>query len=164
MGALQNPEEVGQAMDRIEKEAIRMGGLVEDLLELARIDEAGRCSCGRWTWCRSPTTPRWTPWPPRRSAPSPSSSSNRSNRDSGDSEPPVVHTHALTPATGPIAFAGATLARLRSRRARSAAPDPEVVKPHDIVLKVPGRRAGRGEQDPAGDHQPDRQRHAVHAR
>ena len=40
MGALTTPEEVAQAMERIEKEAIRMGGLVEDLLELARIDEA----------------------------------------------------------------------------------------------------------------------------
>ena len=40
MGALQNPEDVAQAMDRIEREAIRMGGLVEDLLELARLDEA----------------------------------------------------------------------------------------------------------------------------
>jgi two-component system OmpR family sensor kinase len=40
MGALQTPEDVAQAMERIEKEAIRMGGLVEDLLELARLDEA----------------------------------------------------------------------------------------------------------------------------
>ena len=39
MGALQTPEEIAQAMDRIEKEAIRMGELVEDLLELARQDE-----------------------------------------------------------------------------------------------------------------------------
>ncbi|MEF2976748.1 sensor histidine kinase [Subtercola sp. YIM 133946] len=39
MGALQTPEEVAKAMDRIEKEAIRMGALVEDLLELARLDE-----------------------------------------------------------------------------------------------------------------------------
>ncbi len=39
MGALQSPEEIGQAMERIEKEAIRMGALVEDLLELARMDE-----------------------------------------------------------------------------------------------------------------------------
>ncbi|PXA68477.1 sensor histidine kinase [Cryobacterium arcticum] len=39
MGALQTPEDVAQAMERIEKEAIRMGGLVEDLLELARLDE-----------------------------------------------------------------------------------------------------------------------------
>ena len=40
MGALSTPEEIAQAMERIEKEAIRMGELVEDLLELARIDEA----------------------------------------------------------------------------------------------------------------------------
>jgi two-component system OmpR family sensor kinase len=40
MGAISTPDEVAQAMERIEKEAIRMGELVEDLLELARIDEA----------------------------------------------------------------------------------------------------------------------------
>ena len=40
MGALPNDEDVAQAMDRIEKEAVRMGGLVEDLLALARLDEA----------------------------------------------------------------------------------------------------------------------------
>jgi two-component system, OmpR family, sensor kinase len=39
MGAIQTREETGQAMDRIEKEAIRMTGLVEDLLALARLDE-----------------------------------------------------------------------------------------------------------------------------
>lgn len=39
MGALDEPEKVGQAMDRIEGEAKRMGGLVEDLLQLARLDE-----------------------------------------------------------------------------------------------------------------------------
>jgi two-component system OmpR family sensor kinase len=40
MGALGSSDEVAQAMERIEKEAIRMGELVQDLLELARIDEA----------------------------------------------------------------------------------------------------------------------------
>jgi two-component system OmpR family sensor kinase len=40
MGAITSPEDVAQAMDRIEREAIRMGGLVEDLLELARLDES----------------------------------------------------------------------------------------------------------------------------
>ncbi|MDO5052636.1 MAG: ATP-binding protein [Pseudoclavibacter sp.] len=39
MGALDEPEKVAQAMDRVEKEALRMGGLVEDLLQLARLDE-----------------------------------------------------------------------------------------------------------------------------
>jgi two-component system OmpR family sensor kinase len=39
MGALQDEPAVAGAMERIEKEALRMGGLVEDLLELARLDE-----------------------------------------------------------------------------------------------------------------------------
>jgi len=39
MGAITEPGDVGQAMERIEKEAVRMGGLVEDLLVLARLDE-----------------------------------------------------------------------------------------------------------------------------
>lgn len=38
-GALQNSDDVGTAMGRIESEAKRMGELVEDLLMLARIDE-----------------------------------------------------------------------------------------------------------------------------
>lgn len=40
MGALPKKKDVAQAMDRIEKEAIRMGVLVEDLLALARLDES----------------------------------------------------------------------------------------------------------------------------
>lgn len=40
MGALQTSEEVAQAMDRIEREAIRLGALVGDLLALARLDQA----------------------------------------------------------------------------------------------------------------------------
>ena len=39
MGALQTPEDVASAMDRIEAEAKRMARLVEDLLTLARLDE-----------------------------------------------------------------------------------------------------------------------------
>ncbi|MGO1393106.1 sensor histidine kinase [Agrococcus casei] len=39
MGALQNPDDIGSAMERIESEAKRMGTLVEDLLTLARLDE-----------------------------------------------------------------------------------------------------------------------------
>jgi two-component system OmpR family sensor kinase len=39
MGAISGDEDVAQSMDRIEKEAIRMGLLVEDLLALARLDE-----------------------------------------------------------------------------------------------------------------------------
>jgi two-component system OmpR family sensor kinase len=39
MGAIRGEEDVTQSMDRIEKEAIRMAALVEDLLALARLDE-----------------------------------------------------------------------------------------------------------------------------
>lgn len=39
MGAISGPEATAQSMERIEKEAIRMGVLVEDLLALARLDE-----------------------------------------------------------------------------------------------------------------------------
>lgn len=40
MGALKGEKDITAAMERIEKEAIRMGVLVEDLLALARLDEA----------------------------------------------------------------------------------------------------------------------------
>jgi two-component system OmpR family sensor kinase len=39
MGAIRGEDEIAQSMERIEKEAIRMGVLVEDLLALARLDE-----------------------------------------------------------------------------------------------------------------------------
>jgi two-component system OmpR family sensor kinase len=42
MGALKDPKAVGEAMERIESEAIRMSGLVESLLTLARLDENSR--------------------------------------------------------------------------------------------------------------------------
>lgn len=39
MGALKNKDQIAEAMSRIENEAIRMTGLVESLLTLARLDE-----------------------------------------------------------------------------------------------------------------------------
>lgn len=41
MGALKNKKDVAEAMQRIESEAVRMTGLVESLLTLTRMDEAG---------------------------------------------------------------------------------------------------------------------------
>ncbi|MFP5336563.1 MAG: ATP-binding protein [Actinomycetes bacterium] len=38
-GAVRDPEDVTRTFDRIEQEAVRMGGLVDDLLTLARLDE-----------------------------------------------------------------------------------------------------------------------------
>ena len=42
MGALKKPADVAEAMGRIESEAIRMTGLVESLLALARLDDGGK--------------------------------------------------------------------------------------------------------------------------
>ena len=44
-------------MRRIEDEATRMGGLVEDLLVLARMDDGPREGASPWTWRYSPGTP-----------------------------------------------------------------------------------------------------------
>jgi two-component system OmpR family sensor kinase len=46
VGAVQDPEDLKKAMGRIEDEAARMGVLVEDLLVLARLDEAPEKSYG----------------------------------------------------------------------------------------------------------------------
>lgn len=42
MGAITTDDDLAQAMGRIEKEAVRMGELVEDLLELARLDQTDK--------------------------------------------------------------------------------------------------------------------------
>jgi len=133
MGALPGPEEISQAMERIEKEAIRMGSLVEDLLELARIDEAKplhlapvdlvplaydaaldamASSPGRTVRVvvtdpiTDPTLPEETvePEPLVATPPTPAK--------------PAGRTAASV--TGPIGYAGAAFARLRTRRPRAA--------------------------------------------
>jgi two-component system OmpR family sensor kinase len=143
MGALQTPEDVAQAMDRIEKEAIRMGALVEDLLELARLDEtkpldlqpvdlvpiardaamdAMAGSPGRVVTVIVPDPilrPRIAPDEPGL-----------------DTVPMSLPDQAGKPsnATGPIAFAGATLARLRSRRPRRGTATMPVMTDEKILL------------------------------
>jgi len=131
MGALQSPDEVAQAMDRIEKEAIRMGGLVEDLLALARLDEAKplelaevdlvplardaaldamAANPGRIVTVIAPEDVSATAASGRNQPSTPLSPS-----PSPDLE---VELEPDRPVTGAISFAGATLARLRGRRPR----------------------------------------------
>jgi two-component system OmpR family sensor kinase len=123
MGALTKPEDVAQAMDRIEKEAIRMGGLVQDLLQLARLDESKPLELGPVDLVQI-----------ARDSALDTMASNpdreirvivREPVEPGDApaEEYVVPRLPALPSganvTGPIAFAGATLARLRTRRARA---------------------------------------------
>ena len=120
MGALQTPDEVGQAMDRIEKEAIRMGGLVEDLLALARLDEAKPLDLAEVDLV-----------PLARDAALDAMAANPLRtvtviapehipRDAAGATPAEVELDLdSTPARSastPMSFAGATLARLRGRR------------------------------------------------
>jgi two-component system OmpR family sensor kinase len=122
MGALQKPEDVAQAMERIEKEAIRMGELVTDLLELARIDEAKPLQL---------TEVDLVPLANDAALDAMASSPDREVRvvvtevgppelvlpEDPDAADP---TRPSSLATGPIAFAGATFARLRRRPPRVA--------------------------------------------
>jgi two-component system OmpR family sensor kinase len=119
MGALQTPDEVAQAMDRIEKEAIRMGGLVEDLLALARLDEAKPLDLAEVDLV-----------PLARDAALDAMAANPARtvtviapehlpRDAVGATPAEVEVEldsAATRSASPMSFAGATLARLRGRR------------------------------------------------
>jgi two-component system OmpR family sensor kinase len=124
MGALGTPEEVAQAMERIEKEAIRMGELVQDLLELARIDEAKPLNL---------TAVDLIPLAYDAALDAMASSPDRHVSVVVTEPLPVASTppalppavNATAPRTGSIGtrrigFAGATLARLRPRRPRPA--------------------------------------------
>ncbi|WP_127794080.1 cell wall metabolism sensor histidine kinase WalK [Agromyces sp. LHK192] len=119
MGALQSPEDVGQAMDRIEKEAIRMGGLVEDLLALARLDEAKPLELTEVDLV-----------PLARDAALDAMAANPGRtvtviapaEGAPDDTAPVLQVDLVAePARGrgSLSFAGATLARLRGRRPRT---------------------------------------------
>jgi two-component system, OmpR family, sensor kinase len=140
MGALQKPEDVAQAMERIEKEAIRMGGLVENLLQLARLDETrplelmpvdllplakdAALDANAAHPSRSVTVTTTLP-PAHIPLPGPSAHA--------DAHATATRTASApnTNGTGPISFAGATLARLRGRRMRRAEVGTETV-PLDI--------------------------------
>jgi len=126
MGALQTPDEVAQAMDRIEKEAIRMGGLVEDLLALARLDEAKPLELAEVDLvplARDAALDAMAANPGRTVtviAPEEPGAADAANLPSPDLEV-ELDLEAERPMTGAISFAGATLARLRGRRPRGEA-------------------------------------------
>lgn len=140
MGALQNDADISQAMERIEKEAIRMGELVEDLLSLARADEAKPLRL---------TPVDLLPIAQDAALDAMASQPGRTVRvavvepelpesDNLDAAPePTIRP--LSTATGPIAFAGAQLARLRSLRSRQQkVEEPQLLIPSEpIKLVIP---------------------------
>ncbi|OII10221.1 hypothetical protein BIU97_11625 [Curtobacterium sp. MCBA15_009] len=159
MGALRKEEDVAQAMERIEKEAQRMGLLVQDLLQLARIDESKPLELGPVDLvaiARDSALDTMASNPDReiqvlvedaltgesvpqavRPPSSLSSGSSDSPSDTGEVAP-ASPTSANT--TGPIAFSRQTIARLRARRTRAmnidagAAPTDETTPLPTVVL------------------------------
>lgn len=138
MGALNTPEDIAGAMERIEKEAIRMSGLVENLLELARLDEARplqleltdvvpvACDVALDASVTNPDR-QFTVIAPACDSSTDSATGSADHSSSGrtagsnsdttadtTAEPQLPKPH--TNATGPIALAGAALARMRNRR------------------------------------------------
>ncbi|MDH6180145.1 two-component system OmpR family sensor kinase [Microbacteriaceae bacterium SG_E_30_P1] len=156
MGALTKPEDVAQAMERIEKEAIRMGGLVEDLLELARLDEtkplaltevdlvplAGDAALDAMASSPDRVVTVVVIEPPARtdSEEPPAEDPNPPTKvlELGDTKTPTPSRGMTALATGPIAFAGALRRLARRGAANRAIPTPphiELPKP-DVHLRA----------------------------
>ncbi|MCL9666011.1 ATP-binding protein [Curtobacterium albidum] len=146
MGALRKEEDVAQAMDRIEKEAQRMGLLVQDLLQLARIDESKPLELGPVDLvaiARDSALDTMASNPDREiqvlvedavtgvSVPQAVRPGAFGQHDTGDTpvSPPSANT------TGPIAFSRQTIARLRARRTRAMGVDGAV--PTDETTPLP---------------------------
>jgi len=167
MGALPKDEDVTQAMERIEKEAIRMGELVVDLLELARIDEAKPLQLSvvdLVPLVQDAALDAMASYPNRlvtvistdeiqadaatETAPvvtvaagsgpgGAAATATAAAAAAASPVPPVpskVRELSSAAATGPIAFAGATLARLGARRARTRAEAAAIVASAAPVL------------------------------
>ena len=128
MGALPDKDAVAQAMERIEKEAIRMSELVGDLLELARIDEAKPLQLAEVDLvplARDAALDAMASQPGRTVSVVITDTTTDETQDQPTDAPA---TPPQSPqATGPIRFAGATIARLRSRRGRTLKIDPTVI-------------------------------------
>lgn len=146
MGALRKEEDVAQAMDRIEKEAKRMGLLVQDLLQLARIDESKPLELGPVDLvaiARDSALDTMASNPDREiqvlvedsvtGVSVPQAVRPVSPGQSGSGESPVSPPSANT--TGPIAFSRQTIARLRARRTRAMGFDG--LEPSDETSPLP---------------------------
>jgi two-component system OmpR family sensor kinase len=152
MGAIQNPDDVAQAMDRIEREAIRMGALVEDLLELARLDEAKpleKTPVDLLPIAQDAALDASVSAPARRITvivPEPATVSEvEAPPELEPGEPAVVGAETIVsgaPASttawaSTLAFAGATLARLRRRRPARGEPGASVPLSLPEVVPLP---------------------------
>ncbi|MEV8253336.1 HAMP domain-containing sensor histidine kinase [Rhodoglobus sp. NPDC076762] len=158
MGAITKPDDVAQAMERIEKEAIRMGGLVEDLLELARIDETkplqlaevdllplandaamdARASTGRVVTVIN-TNPRIESdavVKPRLGDDENTDTKVITLPEGSNPAPTTPPRGVAALATGPIAAAGARLSRLASRK-KSAAVAKAAARLTQAIAPVP---------------------------
>ncbi|WP_439565649.1 sensor histidine kinase [Microcella sp.] len=137
MGALATPDDVAQAMQRIEKEAIRMGALVSDLLELARLDESRPLELAPVDLV-----------PVARDAALDAMASSPDREVTVViAEPPIVPIDEATdaaletppahstPATGSAGLAGSAFARLRGRRGRR--PAAGIPVPDDAAVTTP---------------------------
>lgn len=122
MGALTDDEQVGQAMERIEKEAIRMGALVSDLLELARLDESRPLELAPVDLV---PLARDSALDARASAPDREVTVVIEQHPAATADADAALTHHETPSIPSPApeqhsLAGSALARLRGRRSRRA--------------------------------------------
>ena len=155
IGAIQGEEDTAQAMERIEKEAMRMGVLVEDLLALARLDEEREIL---FTPIDLRPLARDAAMDARAAEPSrtitvidttiveeapPTPDADADAERGGDAQAPGIvrspdgKAGARHPPTGAIAFAGATLSRLR-RRPRAVPPNTANAPGAEAVGILPG--------------------------
>ena len=178
MGAIQDPDDVAQAMDRIEREAIRMGGLVEDLLELARLDEAKPLELAPVDLlpiAQDAALDASVSAPARRITvivPEPATVSEVEAPVEEDGDARRGRRRDDRVGSPGIHHRVGEHARVRGCDARPPAPSSPGPRIVGAAHRAGGRaasrcragRARRGEQDPPGHHEPGRQRDALHPR
>lgn len=159
MGALEKPEDVGQAMQRIEKEAVRMGALVGDLLELARLDESRPLELGPVDLAdlaRDAALDAMAGAPDRDvtvvldvydpaddalAAIERDAAADASPAGSSPAPADPTESAGSSSSTGAISLAGSALARLRRRRGRSSTTLPEATVASPALAPAPAEGA-----------------------